>query len=229
MKNRYVIGDIHGEYERLMKCLKAVNFDYENDELISLGDVVDRGLNSYAVVEELLKIKNLIAIRGNHDDEFFQSYLHNTHYALYSQGAKETIQSYQRYSGDSPHPPFFKMPPSHINFFANIQQWYYKKDGVLFVHGGFDRHEYIEKQEKKTLAWDRDLFLAALSFEKMNSNYKFKMKDKFKHVYIGHTPTTYWDITTPITAANITNLDTGSGKGGMLTLMNLDTKQFVQA
>ena len=39
----------------------------------------------------------------------------------------------------------------------------------------------------------------------------------------------YWNITTPMQAANIINLDTGSGKGGLLTIMNLETKEYWQA
>ncbi len=64
---RYVIGDIHGRYKALKEVLKKSNFNYDTDKLIVLGDVVDGGVNTYEVVEELLKIKNLIYILGNHD------------------------------------------------------------------------------------------------------------------------------------------------------------------
>ena len=58
MKNKtYIIGDIHGVYDKLINCLQQVNFNYESDTLIQLGDVVDRGPDSYLVVEELLKMK----------------------------------------------------------------------------------------------------------------------------------------------------------------------------
>lgn len=34
-KNRvFCMGDIHGEYDKLIECLKGVNFDYEKDTLI---------------------------------------------------------------------------------------------------------------------------------------------------------------------------------------------------
>ena len=41
MKRILCIGDIHGNYKGLMQCLQRSNFDYQNDTLISLGDVVD--------------------------------------------------------------------------------------------------------------------------------------------------------------------------------------------
>lgn len=61
------MGDIHGNYKALLQCLKLSDFDYDNDTLIQLGDVVDGHADSFEVVEELLKIKNLISIKGNHD------------------------------------------------------------------------------------------------------------------------------------------------------------------
>lgn len=38
---RFCIGDIHGAYLAFKQLLDDVNFDYENDKLISLGDIVD--------------------------------------------------------------------------------------------------------------------------------------------------------------------------------------------
>ena len=37
----FVMGDIHGAYNALLQCLKRSGFDYENDQLIQLGDVAD--------------------------------------------------------------------------------------------------------------------------------------------------------------------------------------------
>ena len=62
-----------------------------------------------------------------------------------------------------------------------------------------------------------------------DKSHKFKMKNKFKMVYVGHTPTTYWGQSVPMKAANIINLDTGSGKGGLLTIYNMETEQFWQS
>lgn len=65
-----VMGDVHGAYKALVQCLERSGFDYEKDTLIQLGDIVDGYPDSYECVEELLKIENLIAIKGNHDGWF---------------------------------------------------------------------------------------------------------------------------------------------------------------
>jgi len=228
---KFIIGDIHGMIDKLKNCLDSVSFDYENDQLIQLGDIVDRGVNSFECVEELLKIKNLIAIRGNHDASFRDAILSGDlgNNILYNQGGGETRQSYYKncHKGDNGD---IVIPDSHIEFFLNTQKNYYiDEENNLFIHGGFDRHKYLKDQKEHVYYWDRDLFLSAISYSAMKDNkYSFKIKDGFSHIYVGHTPTTYWGEVMPITAADITNLDTGCGKGGLLTIMNLETKEFKQ-
>ena len=51
---RYVLGDIHGAYQALIQVLKRAKFDYENDQLIFLGDVVDGWPESKECIDELL-------------------------------------------------------------------------------------------------------------------------------------------------------------------------------
>ena len=67
---RFVVGDLHGNYIGLKQALDRSGIDYKKDQLITLGDIVDRWPDSYKCVEELLKIENRIDIVGNHDDWF---------------------------------------------------------------------------------------------------------------------------------------------------------------
>lgn len=238
--NRYVMGDIHGELDKLLQCLRGVNFDYENDWLMQLGDVVDRGPDSYECVEELLKIKNLVAMKGNHDDLFFKG-LHSGVYALGNQGCKETLESYIKntnpdlllYHTSAGIKTGFEvdsMPIGHYAFFKNQLPYFIDDQNNCFVHGGFNRHIPIEDQGEDIFLWDRELWLMAMGYRSMkNTTYGFKIKSKFKEVFIGHTPTQYFGCDGPMSAANIWNIDTGCGKGGELTIMNINTKEYYQS
>ena len=221
---KYVIGDIHGESAKLIECLELVSFDYETDTLISLGDVVDRGPDSYGCIEVLLKVKNLIAIRGNHDDAWFDYLKTGTQDFLWNQGAKETYFSYYNH-GIS--------PEVHFDFFAKQVYYYIDEENRLFTHGGFNRHFLIdEHKDLEILLWDRDLLMAARSYESMrDKTYPFKMKDQFKEVFVGHTPVQYFENTNePRLYANVWDLDTGCGKGAFpLTIMNVETKEYKQS
>ena len=250
MENKtFVIADIHGNYKGLKQALERSNFDYQNDTLISLGDIVDGHSESFEVVEELLKIPKLIKIRGNHDDWWLSWIKYGTHH--WQQGSKATGESYIKnlinnkdfflYDYSTGHARVrlttAHLPDSHINFFETQIPYYIDDQNRLFVHGGFNRHFSIEDpihNNEDVLMWDRDLWSQALSWEGMSKGMleekpKFKMSDNFSEVFIGHTSTQFWKEDKPMKAANIYNLDCGGGWTGFVTIMDVDTKEFWQS
>lgn len=72
------VGDIHGNFQRLMTLFPKIGFDPEQDLLIFLGDYIDRGDENLHVMEWIMKQvrqKNVIALRGNHEQmllDYFQ-------------------------------------------------------------------------------------------------------------------------------------------------------------
>jgi len=247
----FTIGDTHGNYRALKQCLERSNFDYENDTLIHLGDICDGWVYVYECVEELLKIKNLIPIKGNHDDWFLQWINTGIHPDGWRQGGLGTLKSYGfnclgkewdefqiKYDegevktnlnpGD--------LPESHINFFKKQLNYYVDEENRMFVHGGFNRHFPLKEHRfQRSFYWDRDLIMSAMAYKSMvekgtlQGHGKFKMVENFKDVFIGHTSTQNWGIMDPINAANIWNIDTGAGFRGKLTIMNVETKEYFQS
>lgn len=236
----FVIGDIHGGDLALKQCLERCNFNFEKDVLISLGDIVDGWSRVYECVELLLKVKNLIAIKGNHD-EWFTDFIDFGNHPGLNQGGKATLISYCRALNKDwiDNYGIFNtsllpedIPVQHQLFFKNQLLYYKDEENRFFVHGGFNRHhsiEMIEKIEPHSFYWDRDLWLAALSYGNIDIKYKFKIKDNFSEIFIGHTTTMNWKTDQPMKAANIWNLDTGAGFKGRLTIMNVDTKEYYQS
>jgi serine/threonine protein phosphatase 1 len=247
MPKTFVIGDIHGGHKALRQCLESCKFDYKIDVLITLGDYVDGWPESYEVIEELLKIKNRICIKGNHDDYFLKWLSSGNHPVNWTQGAYWTAVSYlQKCHRDikvetiaGKHNFFMSkddIPDTHQDFFNNLKLFHVDHLNRCFVHGGFNRHFTIEQLLKfnpEILYWDRDLWAAALSWELMEKEvkitYPFKIKDNFLKIYIGHSPTLNWKKDTPMKAANIINVDTGAGFFGKLTIMDIDTEEYWQS
>lgn len=243
MGRTFVMGDIHGAYKALVQCLERSGFNFEEDTLIQLGDIADGWPEVYEVVEELFKIRNLIHIRGNHDDWFLEYIEKGIHPVKWEMGGEGTARSYLRQINRE-HLIERKMstflvalnpndiPPVHQQFFRS-QHYYYKDDNNrLFIHGGFDRHHTLKEQMPYTFWWNRNLWSSALSFEVMikgDPNSKFKYKENIKEVFIGHTTTGNWGKDIPMKAANIWNLDTGAGWEGKLTIMDVDTKEYWQS
>ena len=238
----FVVGDIHGGYRALVQVLKKVNFDYEIDTLTSLGDLVDGWPESFEVVEELLKIKNLNKIRGNHD-EVFREYLETgVNQMGWLHGGDSTLRSYVNHADREvkmwPEMGSWEttltradIPKTHLAFF-NEQVNYHIQDDNVFVHGGFDRHLPLEEQRADFVYyWDRGLFKEAFADSRSIRKFKMKFQEKWiKKVFIGHSATTNYEITTPMFLDKIVNLDTACGYGyGRLTLMNVDTLEYVQS
>lgn len=212
MPNTYVVGDLHGCHKGLVQVLEKVNFNYEEDTLIQLGDIADGWSEVYQCVEELMKIKNLIKIKGNHDAWFLEWLLSGKHPVLWRQGGEGTLSSYCKaldksyveVLGD------FKtnllcsdIPESHREFFKTQVSYYVDEHNRLFVHGGFNRHYHIDDEyanDESVLIWDRDFWMQAMSCGTIvslpdGSRPKLKTKDNFKEVFIGHTTTEMWKYT----------------------------------
>ena len=62
----YVISDIHGQYDKFIAMLDAINLR-DTDTLYVLGDILDRGPHPIKVMLKLMEMPNAICIVGNHE------------------------------------------------------------------------------------------------------------------------------------------------------------------
>jgi serine/threonine protein phosphatase 1 len=240
MHRTFVIGDIHGCISAVDELLETVDFDFDNDKLILIGDLCDRGPDTWAVIELLRHIKNIIFILGNHD-LCFKQYLSGNEAYLKDWGidmGKETIASYERRD--------WKNIELHKEF-LNKSVSYYIENNICFVHGSFDRYMPIATQSVEFLCRDRKM-----AYEVVN-NYcsegrTFFTADNFEKIFIGHTPTICWNegeetsteepklllsidkpIFYPIVKGGVYLIDTGCGKGGPLTIFDVYADKYYQS
>lgn len=206
--NRFVIGDIHGAHRALQQCLGRAGFDYQADLLIALGDVCDGWPETRQAVDELLKIKNLKFILGNHDYLALQWMQYGIqHEEWLDQGGLATLHSYNAIAIEE-----------HKNFFERALP-YLVMDNKLFVHAGFNPLKRIEEQSVELLLWDRNLARIAIDFYNKGIEAPLTV---YSEVYVGHTPIA---LGKPLQACGIWLMDTGAGWSGVLSLMNIDTKE----
>ncbi len=222
-----VIGDIHGNYKALMQVFERSRFDYKEDHLIVLGDVCDGWPDVKQCIEELLKVKKITYILGNHDDwartYYSERARYGTAYPDYlwtSQGGQATLQSYD----------LEEMPKSHLTLLTTALYYYEDEyNGRVYVHAGIDPNQRVmSRQDQDILLWDRQLVKSAWAKRFQKPDYKF---GGWNEIFVGHT-TTQWfkaDGTEPLNMCNVWNLDTGAGWSGKLTIMNADTKTYWQS
>jgi serine/threonine protein phosphatase 1 len=86
--------------------------------------------------------------------------------------------------------------------------------------------------DNDNFSWDRTLWETALVMDKRikKDSVLFPKRLKlFSEIYIGHTPTQYYDVDIPMQGCNVWNLDTGAAFYGKLSRMDIDTKEFWQS
>lgn len=231
---RYVIGDIHGGYKALIQVLSRASFDYEKDLLISMGDICDGWSETCECFEELLKIKNLKLILGNHD-QIMQQYHKATSLGnkfddlafWYQHGGQETVASYKGRE---------HLMNKHVDFLKSAELAYVDENDTAFVHAGVTDNRFpLDKQAD--YLWTRYFYEHAIMWHKQSYNFSVKLSEntdrRVKQWYVGHTPTISFKrgyrSDKPIKLANITFVDTGAAFTGVLSLMNLDTLELYQS
>lgn len=91
--NRYVISDIHGCFLTFQELLSKIGFS-KSDELILLGDYINRGKRSKEVLDTIIELQSqdyqITALRGNHEDMVFDS----LELEEWTAGEAETLRSF---------------------------------------------------------------------------------------------------------------------------------------
>ena len=123
MENIYIISDVHGCYKTLLVLIDLFP-NKQNSKICFVGDVIDRGKNSYEVVELIINNK-YDCVRGNHESLFIE----NTSYDYFKIvpkgdsnhwfskcGGKETLDSYTSYETYKKHWSFLEFLPHYIEY-----------------------------------------------------------------------------------------------------------------
>jgi serine/threonine protein phosphatase 1 len=213
---RYVISDIHGNGRAFLKLLDYVDPDPE--ELVILGDLGDRGLETWEVYKEcaLLIDEGATLVRGNHDfwlQMYLQGQLSHSQFTREEVGGLTTLKSFEiaKNLGESVDEVVYKVLRSMLP--------YYEDEHYIFVHAGIDpRIPYMENQNINTL------LLGCDDWKNPHIEHPFDQT-----IVFGHTPTPFiHKAITPEDAriwssrkARKMAVDTGAGYGWRLTLADL--------
>ncbi len=129
---QFIIGDIHGCYDELQELLAkaALNSD---DEIRSIGDLVDRGGDSAAVVEFFRTTDNADSLMGNHERKHVRWFEEEIEPA-----ASQIITRKQ--IGEAEYPDV-------IAFMSDLPQYMELPDAVL-VHGFYEPGVKLEDQRE---------------------------------------------------------------------------------
>lgn len=219
-----VMGDVHGQFEKMRRVLSLCNYSPEHDRLVLLGDYVDRGPDSRSVVAEVSRLTQVgaIALYGNHEELMRRALQNRKQGKLkpddleqwFANGGETTLESYRAHTDTL---------DEHLAFLADLPRWA-ELDGYLFVHAGIRPGKMIEHQAPHDLLWIREDYIL---------NYHGP-----QDVVTGHTPVQYLkryelfdnitDATKPLIRNHKIFIDTGAAWNGPLTLMDLLSGEYWQ-
>lgn len=213
----FVIGDIHGCSDELRYLVDALPVQ-PGDEIIFLGDYIDRGPDSRGVVtyliklKELLKENRLVFLKGNHEDMLL-SYLElgGQHGGMFLiNGGKATVESYGLAENASRDRLRANLPADHLTFYQSLVN--YHVTGPYFcVHAGVNPVKSLPEQTDEEFLWIRHPFLYSAHMLPYT-------------ILFGHTPqqSVLYDLPYKI------GLDTGLVYGNLLTCLDTDEKVLYQ-
>ena len=165
----YAIGDIHGESERLSELLEVLPLGAD-DELVFLGDYVDRGPDSRGVIEILLDLAKKVPctfLLGNHESMLLDflgwtdcRYMGGE--AFLANGGERTLASYGYRESLRKARRRVRLPTTHEEFLLGLRLHYHVGD-YLFVHAGvgtsrsseLDAGEAVMQSSAREVLWNR--------------------------------------------------------------------------
>ena len=215
---RYVIGDIHGCVVELRQLVQTLPLN-TGDQVVFLGDYIDRGPDSREVVTFLVALRkqfsavDFVFLKGNHEDMLL-SYLgmdgeHGDMFLI--NGGKATLASYGLTEDKiAVREAIQAIPAEHIQFYQTLKS-FHVMEGFLCVHAGVHPQKPLMEQSNEDLFWIRNKFI----YNSHSLPYT---------VLFGHTPqqTVLFDLPYKV------GLDTGLVYGNRLTCLEVDEKVLLQ-
>lgn len=244
----FAIGDIHGDLDQLRVLMDKLPALDEADTLVFVGDYIDRGPRSAQVVQLIRKelpkktSANIVTLRGNHEDAWLRVATDGwPEFVLPpSNGCLACLRSFtggpvpadEERPADAELEGLFSASffPGDVLAWMSELRWWYEDEHAIYVHAGVPEHEgrWLHPSEV-----DPKVILVWLRTEAFFREYKGKL------IVVGHTTTdalppelsTYTpsDPMDMWVYEKVIGIDTGCGKGGFLTAIELPSRKVYES
>lgn len=218
------IGDMHGNFDRLLSVFRKLKFDENEDFLVLLGDYVDRGPENMRCLRwamEMSEKQNVVALRGNHEQMMLAYYLLEEDSSIWlPNGGDKTKREMDAWLKKDPTAlrrslAFIAARPMCHRMTASGNEY-------IFCHAGLKPNAPFEQQTSDDLLWIREEF--------------YRCYAGSATVVVGHTPVQYVSYNAArapyplLLENNIVMLDTGSFlPNGKISAIDVLTKKIFQS
>ena len=178
--NVWAVGDIHGHLGTFRALVHRLKLGDE-DRVICLGDMIDRGPDSAGLIEFIRSDNRIICLKGNHELMALSS--------LQEDGVVELWQPWLARGGRSTWGSYILQAEGDLyeakRLFADDLMWmdnlpnHIVLDKLRLVHAGYDPRMPLDSQGDKELLWIRKRFY----------QHEYAI-DPYRTVIFGHSTTT---------------------------------------
>jgi serine/threonine protein phosphatase 1 len=210
---RYLaVGDIHGCHKALTTLAAFVPFQ-PDDVVIALGDYVNRGPDSRAVLDWLIANQmriNLVALRGNHEIMMLEARKGGGAFQVWLDcGGDATLASY---AGTGDAGQLNDVPEAHWQFLEEETRAWFETKTHFFVHANAYADYPLKEQPDFMLYWER--------FDNPRPH------ESGKIMICGHTSQKSGK---PLSVGHAVCIDTWAYGNGWLTCLDVQSGQYWQA
>lgn len=201
------IGDVHGCALALEAVLTAIG-PQPDDQIITLGDYIDRGPDSRGVIERLLRLRDecrLTTLLGNHEVMLIEAV-----------DSLPAFENWQRYGGrqmlESYGGTMEQIPDEHWAFIRGLPL-VHETQNHFFIHANYDPHKPLQQQPEYLALWEHcDMFVPP-------------PHDSGKTAIVGHTAQRSGEV---FDRGHLVCIDTYCHGGKWLTALEVNTGQMWQ-
>lgn len=185
----FVIGDVHGRRAQLHGLLGMLPRDESVDQLVFLGDLIDRGPDAPGCVELVMNLQRanperVVCLRGNHEQMLLDFIEGSAN--LWITPVTGGERTYEQYTGkalvitseqdlnDTRKEIENSVPTEQLDFLNELPH-YHEDDYAIYVHAGLDLKKHPRETAPEALMWARDM--------------EFYKNYRGKPCIFGHTPT----------------------------------------
>ena len=217
-----IIGDVHGCNKELCALLEKVN-PGDDDQLILLGDLFDRGPESWEVFQTVKELEKqfgerFVLLRGNHEDYLLKEKLTLRERMIWeSVGRAATVKSFIEHE---------ERMKDAVPWIKEHCQLFYRDETIQCVHAGL-LVEPIEVNDTGTLIHDHGIVMRNVYQGRLTVVGHIGIKTPMWFAGDGETVEELeYEKEMPLPKKGIICIDTGCGKGGRLSGMVIENSQF---
>ena len=237
MGRTFVIGDVHGELAALDGLLGQLPWIAPDDTLVFLGDYVDRGPNSRGVIDRLRRLPEqtagrVVLLRGNHEDAWLAC-ARAPELGFLGPRGNGCAEMYRSYVGGETPIGAEGLSVAEMASLIDVASWlpayivawmeklphWYEDDHAIYVHAGLEGEgtlwNHPRDSSQHALLWMRepDFF----------TGYQGKTL-VFGHTVVTDLPPEDPQRRVPWQRGPLIGIDTGSGRGGPLSCLELPSR-----